>query len=145
MQWENVDSMLRACLPETKRYGRNLCISCFFIPLWPLRQISLTDIPSLSVQRNVSQWQRHRVANKLVYASCVMVGPWTFQWLVLKAWTARRAGHAATRTICSTAPDNHRFLGLIRLKNLMKEHLLICQGNTIAAIVFSPESSDTRL
>jgi len=39
----------------------------------------------------------------------------------------------------STAPDNCRFLGPIGLKDLMKDHLLIRQGNTIAAIVFPPE------
>ena len=32
-----------------------------------------------------------------------------------------------------------RDASLIKLRNLMKEHLLIRQGNTLAAIVFSPE------
>ena len=49
------ERMLRACLPETEKYGRNVCISCFFIPLRQLRKVSLTLVQSFFVQRNVSQ------------------------------------------------------------------------------------------
>jgi hypothetical protein len=52
---------------------------------------------------------------------------------------------AATSTIYSTAPDNRRFSGLIRLDYLMKESLLIRQGDTIAACILTRGSPDTRL
>jgi predicted butyrate kinase (DUF1464 family) len=82
--YETTVPLLQTCLAETSKTQADACTSRgFIIPLRPLRKISSTDLTIALIQRNLSQRQHHRVADKLVYPSSSAELK-AFQWLVQK-------------------------------------------------------------